>query len=68
MNRLAHAVHTEAREAIESVKGLRDALEYMCGIDADCALDATYTIELLAEKLSDGSVVHSISIRPAPAL
>ena len=60
MNTLLHRVDCESRVSVETVDQLIEALT-----DQTLDLDVTYVVEVLAETLSDGSVVRSVRIRPA---
>ena len=63
-NALVHELTVDDREVVETVSQLRDALNSLTDhLYGD--LDATYVVERLKEKLSDGSVARSIRIRLA---
>lgn len=66
-NALVHQIETVDGLTVETVEQLRDALSYLVGQD-DFNLSHSYRVELLAERLSDGSKAYEISIRKAEAV
>ncbi len=66
VNRLLHNVELAGSDTVETVDQLRDALSFMSDdVTGDTYLAETLVVELLAEKLSDGSLAYSVNIRKA---
>lgn len=60
-NTLAHKVECELSLAADTLLELQNALDNI-GVELDTPLDAPHFVELLAETLSDGSIVKSVRV------
>lgn len=63
-NALVHELTIDDHMTVETARQLRDALDDLTD-ELYGDLDATYVVERLNERLSDGSVARSIRIRLA---